>query len=246
MRIPDLSIVIPVYNEPENIIETIKEIKKKIKTKNEIIVVYDSNKDTTIPVLRKLCTKNKNILPTKNTIAKGPSGAIRTGIKRARSDLVLVTMADLCDNLSQVDRMVRLAITKADLVSPSRYVRGGKQELDAPLKVGFPKFAGYLLNLLAGIKTVDPTNSYKLYTKRVLNRIHLSSKTSFSVTLEIIVKTHLLGGTVYEIPTVWKDRQHGKTNFKLVSSLISYTPWFLLALFKNRLFDVSWIIRKAL
>ena len=49
-----LSIVIPVYNEAENIKLTLKSIKKNIKTKHEIIVVYDSKKDTTIPTLKNL------------------------------------------------------------------------------------------------------------------------------------------------------------------------------------------------
>lgn len=246
MKKVELSIVIPVYNESENIKLTLDAIKKNIKTNNEILVVYDHSKDTTLPVLRKIRNKYKNLKIVKNSISKGPSGAIRTGLKKASSELILVTMADLCDDLSQVDKMVKLANKKADLISPSRYTRGGRQELDAPLKVGFPKFAGFLLNLLTGIRTVDPTNSYKLYTRRALRVINLKSTTSFSVTLEIVVKTHLLGGTVYEIPTVWRDRQHGKTNFKLVSSVISYSPWFFMALFKNRLFDAAWIVRKAL
>lgn len=246
MRKPDLSIIIPVYNEPENIKITLLEIKNKIKTKNEIIVVYDRKTDTTLPVLKKLQSRYRNLLPTQNIVMKGPSGAIRTGMQKAASDYVLVMMADLCDDLSQVDRMVKIAQKKADLISPSRYTKGGKQELDSPFKVGFPKLAGFLLNLLTGIPTVDPTNSYKLYTKRMLEKMHLKSTISFSVTLEITVKTFLLGGRIYEIPTTWHDRQFGKTNFKLGRSIVAYSPWFLLALYKNRLFNASRLVRNRL
>lgn len=246
MKRKELSIVIPVYNEAENIKLTLEAIKKKIKTGHEILVVYDFPKDTTLPVLKKVKSKYKNLKVIKNTIKKGPSGAIRTGIKKSNYDLVLVTMADLCDDLSQVDRMVKIAKTKADIVCPSRYTRGGKQELRSPLKVGLPKLAGLLIHLLTGINTVDPTNSYKLYTKKILNKMSLKSTISFSVTLEIVAKTHLLGGSIYEISTVWKDRQHGKTHFKLGRSIVAYTPWLILSLFKNRLFDLSSLVRNLI
>ncbi len=238
MKQPSLSIVIPVYNEPENIKLTIQNVKKHIKTKHEIIVVFDSKKDTTVPILRKLSKTQKNLFPTLNTIGRGPSGAIRTGIKVARSPLVLVAMADLCDDLTQVDFMVKKLGKRNGVVCPSRYAKGGRQELDAPFKVGFPKVAGFLLWLLTGIPTSDPTNSYKLYSKKLLSKMELKSLISFSVTLEIVVKAHLLNAKIFEIPTVWKDRQHGKTNFNLKRSIVAYTPWFLLALLKNRLFSL--------
>lgn len=238
MKPPLLSIVIPVYNEAENITLTLKSVKKNIKTKHEIIVVYDSKKDTTVPVLKKFKKTLKNLYPTINTVERGPSGAIRTGIQSARSPLVLVSMADLCDDLSQVDKMVKLLGKKEGIVCPSRYTKGGRQELNAPFKVGLPKAAGFLLRFFTGIPTNDPTNSYKLYSKKMLDKLNLKSTISFSVTLEIVVKAHLLHAKIIEIPTVWKDRQHGKTNFQLRKSIIAYTPWFLLALLRNRLFTL--------
>jgi len=235
-----LSIVIPVYNEAENIKLTLKSIKKNIKTKHEIIVVYDSKKDTTIPTLKKLKKTTKNLFPTLNSVEKGPSGAIRSGISIARAPLILVSMADLCDDLTQVDKMIKLLGKREGVVCPSRYAKGGKQELDAPFKVGLPKAAGFLLKLFSGIPTSDPTNSYKLYSKKLLDKMTLKSTISFSVTLEIVVKAHLLRAKIIEIPTVWKDRQHGKTNFRLGRSLVAYTPWFLLALLRNRIFTLPY------
>lgn len=239
----DLSIVIPVYNESENILKTLKSIKKNIKTSHEVIIVYDKDNDTTLPILKKLRKTYKNFSAVKNNIAIGPSGAIRTGINYSKSPRVLVTMADLCDDLTQVDSLVRLVPKKFDIACPSRYAKGGRQELNAPLKVGLPKTAGFLLKLLTGIPTSDPTNSYKLYSNRMLKKMHLKSTISFSVTLEIIVKAHILGGKLVEIPTVWRDRQHGKTNFKLGRSIVAYSPWFLLALCRNRLFNLSSLVK---
>jgi len=219
-----LSIVIPVYNEKENILKTLKEIKKFIKTPHEILVVYDSDEDTTLQVLKKV--KQKNLIIKKNEIFRGPSGAIRTGIANAKGQLVLVTMADLCDDLSQVEELLQLVPKHAGIASPSRYSKGGKQQLKSSLKVWAPRTAGFLLKVVGGLPTYDPTNSYKLYSKKMLDELQLKSTISFSVTLEIVVKAHAKGYKIIEIPTVWRDRQHGKTNFKLGRSLVAYFPWF--------------------
>lgn len=230
MKKLQLSIVIPVYNESENILKTLSAIKKYIRVPHEILIIYDFDKDTTLPIVKKVLKKNPHVHLTKNTIQKGPSGAIRTGIMKARAPHVLVTMADLCDDLSQVKEMLALVQNNVYIVCPSRYSKGGKQELKSSLKVWAPRTAGFLLKKLTGIPTYDPTNSYKLYAKKLLEELTLTSTVSFSVTLEIVVKAHALGYKIVEIPTIWKDRQHGKTNFKLGRSLLYYFPWFWYAL----------------
>ncbi len=241
---PSLSIVIPVYNEAANITETLRSIKKNVPVSHEIIVIYDHHGDTTLPILRRFSRTNKNVRVVKNTVAKGPSGALRTGFLIARSSRILVTMADLCDDLTQVQTLLALVPKHADIACPSRYSKHGRQELkSSPIKVWIPRTAGFLLNLLTGLPTYDPTNSYKLYSTRLLRDIRLTSTVSFSVTLEIIAKAHVLGYRIVEIPTIWADRQHGKTNFKLGRSLVPYSKWFCLALFRNRFFHlpVSWV-----
>lgn len=240
----DLSIVIPVHNEAANIAETLKAIEKNIRVRHETIIIYDDDRDTTLPVVHRIRQKYKNIRVIKNRVASGPSGALRMGFAAAKSSLILVTMADLCDDLSQVPILLDLIPAKADIASPSRYIKHGRQELkSSSIKVWIPRVAGYLLRLLSGIPTSDPTNSYKLYSAKILNGITLTSTVSFSVTLEIMAKAHLLGFRIVEIPTIWRDRQHGKTNFKLGRSLIPYLKWFCLALLRNRLFRLpySWM-----
>ncbi len=231
---PGLSVIIPVHNEAANIEKTLEAIRKNIPVPHEIIVVYDSERDSTLPVLRRLGRQNKNLHYRKNTVQSGPSGALRTGFMLAKAPLVLVTMADLCDDLTQVPKLLSLA-KKADIICPSRYTKNGRQELRPSPKVWIPRIAGFLLHLLTGLPTYDPTNSYKLYRKKVLDSMQLTSTVSFSVTLEIVAKAHLLGYQICEIPTIWRDRQHGKTNFNLSRSIVPYLKWFSLALLRNRI-----------
>jgi glycosyltransferase involved in cell wall biosynthesis len=237
-RTYDLSIVIPVYNEPENINETLSLIHQTVTTDYEIIVVYDFDEDTTVPILRKLQKKYPRLHPIKNTISRGPSGAIRTGLAKAKGSRVLVTMADLCDDLTQVEQMMQIVPQKAAVACPSRYMTGGEQQLKPSLKVWAPQTAGLLLHAITGLPTVDPTNSYKMYSADLIKKLRLRSTVSFSVTLEIVTKAYVLGYPIVEMPTVWRDRQHGKTNFKFRQSLVSYFPWFCFALLRNRIFHI--------
>ena len=100
----------------------------------------DFDEDTTVPAVRPFAKKNKHIHLVKNIIARGPSGAIRSGIARASAPRVLVTMADLCDDLSQVKDLIKLVPDKAGIAAPSRYMKGGGQELKSyTLKVLAPR-----------------------------------------------------------------------------------------------------------
>ena len=231
----DLSVVIPVHNEGLNIEKTLQALKSNVPVPHEVIIVYDRDEDDTLPAVRPLLPSYDGLRLVRNTVAPGPSGALRTGFQHARSPRVLVAMADLCDDFTQIGQLISLVPSQADIACPSRYCTGGVQQLRPSLKVWAPKFAGRLMKWLTGIPTYDPTNSFKLYSARVLNAVDLSSTVSFSVTLEIMAKAHCLGFRIVEIPTIWYDRQHGKSNFNLRRSLVSYLPWFCVAMLRGRL-----------
>ena len=229
----ELSVVIPVYNEDENIIATIESLNQVIPVNHEIICVYDFEEDTTIPILRNLISKFPQLQMIKNEVARGPSGAIRAGIQQSSAPQILVVMADGCDDFSQIPHFLSLVKEKDGVVCPSRYCKGGEQLLNPSLKVWLPQTAGFLLKLLTGIPTYDPTNSFKLYSAKIFDEIELQSIVSFSVTLEIVTKAFLLGYQIIEVPTTWKDRTKGVSNFKLLPSIPAYLKWFLLCFFKR-------------
>ncbi len=232
-----LSVVMPVYNEGQNIAPTLKSLAETLTDPFELLIVYDFDGDSTLPVAKELAGRYPMMRLVKNDICRGPSGAIRAGIRAAKAPRILVAMADLCDDFSQIPRMMDKVPAQADIACPSRYCEGGVQELKPSLKVWAPKFAGRLLHWFTNLP-YDPTNSYKLYSADLLNQMTLTSTVSFSVTLEIVAKAHVLGKRLWEFPTTWHNRQHGETSFKLGRSLVTYTPWFLLALLRNRLFAV--------
>ena len=82
-----LSIIIPIYNEQDNIKETLYSIASNINIPHEIITVYDHPEDTTLPILKDLQEHFVNLKIVKNKIASGPSGAIRTGLNAASASM---------------------------------------------------------------------------------------------------------------------------------------------------------------
>ena len=255
-----ISIIVPVFNEPENIEETLERIESCINLDKEILVIYDRDSDTTLPILNRIINNFNNLKIIKNNIHPGPSGALITGFNYATKQVTLVTMADLCDDLSEVEDVINKYANNFDVISFSRFVKGGNAVLKKPekrfnkayfkhyLKVILPRIASFFLYNFGGLTISDPTNSYKLYSTKMLKSMNLKSKVSFSVTLEIVMKAKAIGCSFYEIPTKWTDRQFGKTNFPLVKSLSSYLPWFSILLINNRIlsFPKSFFKKKFL
>ena len=103
-----LGIIIPVYNEAENIGQTIRAIEANVHTPHAIYIVYDFDEDDTLPVVRKVQEEGVDLVLLKNSAGKVVN-AIKKGLKEAKERYLLVTMADLSDDYGVVDRMVSRA-----------------------------------------------------------------------------------------------------------------------------------------
>ena len=194
-------------------------------------LVYDREDDTTVPPAREL--EGKTRLPfrlVRNKYGRGALNAIKTGLEDAQTELIVVTMADLCDPPEVINDMVAAAEREsADLVCASRYMKGGKQYGGPQFKGFLSHTAGLLLCWFARLPTHDPTNSFKLYRKSFLNTVKIESTGGFELGLELVVKAHLARRRIVEVPTTWRDRVAGRSNFKLWKWLPNYLKWFFRA-----------------
>ena len=126
-----LSLIIPTYNEKDNIRKLIdlldKEFKKN-KINGEIVVVDDNSPDKTGEVLEELKTKYQNLKIIHRKGKLGLSSAVLEGFKVAEGDILGVMDADLSHPTEKIHEMMRQIENNADLVIGSRYVKGGKIE----------------------------------------------------------------------------------------------------------------------
>lgn len=223
---PLLSVIVPVYNEKDNFEGLYREVKDKIKQDKQLIVVYDFDEDTTLPVARKIAKQDSSVRLVKNTIGRGPLNAIKAGFDAVASGPCLVVMADLSDDLSIVDAMYNEYLQGAQVVCGSRYMKGGQQLGGPLLKRTLSRMAGTSLYYIRGVPTHDVTNNFKLYDKTLLDRITIESTGGFELAMEITVKAFRLGVRIAELPTTWRDREAGESNFKLWKWLPSYLRWY--------------------
>lgn len=232
----EISIVIPVYNEADNIQQTLTGIEQKILYEHEILVVYDRDEDNTIPVVRSFKAGEKcQIRLIKNKYQSGALNAIKTGFEEAKGEMVVVTMADLSDDLETINAMLQKAKKEqADIVCGSRYMKDGEQIGGPFIKSTLSRCAGYSLYYLAGISTHDATNSFKLYRRSFLQKQTIESSGGFELGLELVVKAHLQGYKVAEVPTIWQDRKLGNSRFHLLKWLPYYLRWYFKALFRYK------------
>jgi glycosyltransferase involved in cell wall biosynthesis len=224
---PALSVVVPVYNEGENAAATLRGLAEKISVAPlEILVVYDFDGDTTVPVVERLRPEIPGLRPFRNGLGRGVANALRAGLREAAAPFVLVTMADASDDPASIDAMYARAAAGADVVSGSRYMPGGRQIGGPLIKRTMSRVAGLTLHWIGGIPTHDPTNSFRIYSRRLLDAVELESEGGFEVGIELTVKAHLMGMRVDEVPTTWHDRTAGESRFQVARWTPYYLRWY--------------------
>jgi dolichol-phosphate mannosyltransferase len=223
---PELSIVLPVYNEGEAVTPVLEGIAREVRAAHEIVVVYDFDGDTTVPVVARLAPSVPGLRGLRNDLGRGVLNAMKAGIAGTRAPFVLISMADGSDEPTVVDEMVRLARSGADVVAASRYMRGGRQIGGPWMKRLMSRTAGLTLHWFGGVATHDATSNFKLYRRSFLEAVTIESRAGFELALELTVKATLAGRTVAEVPTTWRDRTAGASNFRLRSWLPEYLRWY--------------------
>lgn len=226
---PRVSVVVTAYNEGEQIVTCLDRILEAVTLDCEVLVVFDAPDDTTVPYAEKYADQDPRVLPTLNTYGPGPARAIRYGMDHAQADVVVVTMADGCDDPAQIDPLARLVERGVVVAAASRYARGGQQVGGPMIKGLLSRCAGLSLHALARVGTRDATNSFKAYSQPFVRQVGIDSDAGFEVGLELVAKARRLRLPVAEIPTIWLDRSLGVSNFRVARWLPKYLRWYWFA-----------------
>jgi len=225
-----LSIIVPVFNEGQNLPTLWNELTASVRSPFLAYVVYDFDEDDTVPVVASMIENGEQRLRlVKNQIKRGVVGAIRTGFQAAPAGPLLVLMADCSDDVAQVDHMLEKYYDGADVVAGSRYMKGGKLIGGPPFKQFLSRMSGLSLHWLRGFPTHDATNAFKIYDSAMVREFTIESTGGFELNLELAVKAFLAGRTITEVPVSWRDRTAGKSNFKLWRWLPKYLRWYFYA-----------------
>jgi dolichol-phosphate mannosyltransferase len=231
---PRISVVIPAYNEGEAITSYLDRVFAGVTLPCEVLVVYDDPSDSTVPYLEKYAGEEPRLVPALNGYGRGPARAIRWGIEHARAPVAVVTMADGSDDAEQIDELGKLVERGVVVAAASRYMSGGQQIGGPIVKSALSRIAGVSLYWLARVGTRDATNSFKAYSTAFVHEVGIESDAGFEIGIELVAKARRLRVPVAELPTIWLERGHGQSNFKIARWLPLYLRWYRFA-FGSRL-----------
>ena len=227
-----LDIIIPVYNEDENIIRLLKALENEVVCNFRVLICYDSESDKTLKYVKNGNIINKEILLVKNP-RQGPNSAIIEGINSSKSEIILIYMADDFENIKLINNMINLVERGNELVIPSRFIAGGKMLGAKKIKKMITIIGSYLVYYLARIPFKDCTNAFKMFSVNLKNKIKLDSTTGFTFALELTAKSYLLNLKITEIPSIWIETKNRKSNFKVYKWLPYYIYWLMYSMIKN-------------
>lgn len=226
---PRVSVLITAYNEGSGIVTCLDRVFEAVTLPCEVLVVYDSPDDSTAPYVEKYAKDEPRLTGLVNDYGRGPAYAIRYGFDRAHADVVVVTMADGCDDPQQIDQLCRLVERGVVIAAASRYALSGQQVGGPALKELLSRTAGLSLHYLARVGTRDSTNSFKAYSRKFVQDVGIQSDAGFEVGLELVAKARRLRLPIAEVPTIWLDRTLGVSNFKMMQWLPRYLRWYRFA-----------------
>lgn len=227
------TIVIPVFNEGENITPMINELEKQVRIPHEVLIVYDFDQDDTLPAARRLRRRYSNLNLLKNQFGHGVIQAVKTGFSRARGDIVVVMPADLTDDPNVINDMYTKLRNGYDIVCATRYSDGGKRLGGDVMKTWLSRLAGLMTPYVLGIPTTDLTNGFKMYRREVVKHIEIESKEGWVFSMELVIKAHQQGFRIADVPAVSTNRIHGLSKFKLWKWLPAYAYWYSYGVIRN-------------
>jgi len=217
-----ISIIVPTYNEAENICDIIKSIKSNLSEVNaEIIVVDDDSPDGTGTIvdeyIQSTIQKDRHsvsIIHRKNR--NGLSAAILNGVENSKGEVVVVMDSDFSHPPDVIPKMLdKIEKTQCDVVIASRYVQGGGIEGWPVKRKLISKAATEIAKKGLGVKANDPMSGFFAFKKNLIKNISFDA-IGYKMLLELLVKTADVN--IQEIPYTFTDRKFGTS--KLGSSTI--------------------------
>jgi len=213
----DLTVVIPTYNEAENIpiiVERIFNVFHEHSLEGEVIIVDDNSPDGTSKIAYQLKNTYNNLGVLCRVDKPGLSSAVLDGIQLAKGGIIGVMDADLSHPPEKIPELVKPNLSgESDLVIGSRNVKEGNIENWSLRRKASSKLATLAARGLTHVK--DPMSVFFFLKKEVIEGIELSPK-GFKIDLEILVKGKYK--KVTEVPILFIDRKYGVS--KLSRSVI--------------------------
>jgi dolichol-phosphate mannosyltransferase len=222
----DLSIIIPMFNEAENVEATLNRVEEALASFQgtyEIIAVNDGSLDNTLEILKRMESQNGKIKVVSYPKNIGRGMALRKGFEESSGEIVVSIDADLSYDPRYIHDLVRTLRTETDVdfVLASPYMPGGGAQDVPGLRLWISKTGNRILRFALPNRIYTSTGIFRAYRKKVLDSLELESDGK-EIHLEILSKAMALGYRVTEVPTILKGRKKGRSKFKFKKTAASH------------------------
>lgn len=214
-----VSIVLPTYNEAENIIDLIYAINRAIKSKKEIIVVDDNSPDGTSMLVKNLIKKDKKINLRLETRYKnrGLTNSIKRGIKLAKGDVAVWMDCDFSMPPKVILSLLQKIERGYDIAVGSRFVKGGgfkidnsKGQKDSPIAIVLSRLMNFTIRLMLGYNFRDYTSGFIAIKKAVFEKVELRGDYG-EYFIDLIYKAQVNKFKIVEVGYVCIPRERGES-----------------------------------
>jgi glycosyltransferase involved in cell wall biosynthesis len=225
-----ISVIIPMYNEEDNVLRTLVEVNSTMKDYDnyEIVAVDDGSKDDTLRLAKEVSSHNPHIKVIKQPVNMGMGKALRTGFEKSDGDILVTIDADLSYSPSHINKLVSELLNDEtiDIAVGSPYMEGGSVK-NVPFSRLFiskaaNKFVGF--SMTENLSTV--TSVLRAYRREVLESMDLESNGT-NINLEILSKAIATRYKIKEVPALLEGRELGSSKLKFRSKTISHVLFSL-------------------
>jgi len=221
------SVIIPTYNENENIVQLIDRIEKVFRQNSidgEIVIVDDNSPDGTGQIVEKLSKQYNNLKIVHRKQRLGIFSAIKIGCHNALNDLILTMDSDF----SHPPKLIPILLSAredADIVVASRFVKGGGMKGSA-YRVMISKMINKIIRFSLNSKVRDMTGGFQLMSKSILNKLDVNAWGG-EYDIELLVKAERRRFKILEVPFTYTYRKRNKSKTSILKDGFRYLKTIL-------------------
>jgi dolichol-phosphate mannosyltransferase len=224
---PPLWLVVPTYNEAENVEALAGAVRKELPSEHRILIVDDNSPDGTGEIADRLAVESNDVEVLHRPAKAGLGPAYLAGFKHALeqgAELIVQMDADFSHDPAYLPRFLDAA-RNADLVLGSRYVPGGGVSEWGALRRAISRGGSAYARVVLGMRIRDLTGGFKLWRREALEAIDLDSVDSrgYAFQVEMTYRAKQAGLRIVEVPIVFRDRRVGDS--KMTAPIVAEAMW---------------------
>jgi glycosyltransferase involved in cell wall biosynthesis len=218
MASPQLSIVIPAYNESARIERTLQRVMACVDGQGwdaEVLVVDDGSRDETVDIVRGWMARDRRLFLVQNDGNRGKGYSVRNGLLQASGEVVMFTDADLSAPMEEAERLMAAIAQGADVAIGSRWMDRARQTLHQPLyRRFFGRCFNWVTRTVMGLPFKDTQCGFKAFKRtaaQVIFRLQRIERWGFDP--EILFIARKLGYNIREVAVTWGHDERSRMSY---------------------------------